>query len=67
MWVLGIGASGSLSIGYWIFKLVPIVNTIDWGPEALCFKDTGAYEIIEIVYWGFRVVFDGKRASDLRS
>ena len=56
-----------MSIGYWIFKLVPIVNTIDWGPEALCFKDTGAYEIIEIVYWGFRVVFDGKRASDLRS
>ena len=25
------------------------------------FKDTGAYEIIEMAYWGFRVVFDGKK------
>ena len=30
-----------------------------------CMKDTGAYEIIEIieiVYLGFRVVFDGKKS-----
>ena len=30
--------------------------------RAYGFKDTGAYEIIEILYLGFRVVFDGKKS-----
>ena len=25
-------------------------------------KDTGGYEIIEMVHWGFRVVLDGEKS-----